>query len=114
MSDVGLLDKDLSDADLDMLEKDIVPYQLTFCWSPRRLEDDFKTYLEDAFNVTISCLPRRLEEILKTYSQDILNSSWINLEDVLEDEKLLRWRRLQYVLEMSSRSLADQQMFAKS
>ena len=55
------------------------------CWSWRRLQDVFKTCLEDVFSVTILRLPRRLE-------------------DVLEDEKLLRWRRLE---DMSWRCLED-------
>ena len=46
--------------------------------SPRRLQDVFKTCLQDAFSVTIFRLPRRLE-------------------DVLEDVKLLRWRRVEDV-----------------
>ena len=43
--------------------------------------------LQHVFSVTIFCLPRRLKDVLKRFS-------WC-LEDVLEDEKLLRWRRLE-------------------
>ena len=43
--------------------------------------------LQHVFSVTIVRLPRRLEYVLKTC-----------LEDVLEDQKLLRWRRLEDVL----------------
>ena len=49
------------------------------CWSSRRLEEVFKT-----------CLQRNNFTSSKT--------SWGRLEDVLEDEKLLRWRHLQDVL----------------
>ena len=49
-------------------------------WSWRRLQDVFKTCLEDEFNTSsILRLPSRLD-------------------DVLEDVKLLRWRRLEDVL----------------
>ena len=51
------------------------------CWSWRRLQH--------VFSVTILRLPRRLEDIL---------------QDILEDKKLLRWRRLE---DMSWRRLED-------
>ena len=47
--------------------------------SPKRLQDVFKTYLQDVFSVTIFCL----QDVLKTYC--------------LEDEKLLHWRRFEDV-----------------
>ena len=58
-----------------------------------------------------SCLSRRLEDILKKS----LKMSWRCLEEVLEDEKLLRWVRLykkssRYVLRASLSILGDQQM----
>ena len=46
------------------------------CWSWRRLQDMCWRRLRNVFSVTIFRLPRRLE-------------------NVLEDEKLLRWRRLE-------------------
>ena len=49
------------------------------CWSSRCLQDMSWRRLQHVFSVTILRLPRRLE-------------------DVLEDEKLLRWRRLEDVL----------------
>ena len=52
---------------------------LVFQTSRRRLEDMSSRRLQHLFSVTILRLPRRLE-------------------DVLEDEKLLRWRRLEDVL----------------
>ena len=44
--------------------------------------------LQRVFNVSIFRLPRRLEDIS---------------QDALEDEKLLRWRRLEYILKTSWR-----------
>ena len=70
-------------------------------WSWRRLQD--------VFSITILHLPKRLEEVLKTYWKHLarLISSRF-LQDVLEDEKVLRWRRLLRRLEdMSWRRLKD-------
>ena len=59
-------------------------FPANICWSWRRLKDVFKTCLEDIFNMSSAwqffCLSRRFE-------------------DVLEDEKLLRRRRLKDALE---------------
>ena len=49
------------------------------CWSWRRLQN--------VLSVTIFRLPRRFEDVLQ-----------MRLKDVLEDEKLLRWSRLEDVL----------------
>ena len=54
-------------------------FPANICWSSRRLQDMSWRRLQHVFSVTILRLPRRLE-------------------DVLEDEKLLRWRRLEDVL----------------
>ena len=75
----------------------------------RRLEDVLKTSWR-RLQCNIFCLIRCLENLLKTSCEEILktywrrledvfgrriaNTSWRCLEDVLEDEKLLRWRRL--------------------
>ena len=59
--------------------------------SSRRLQDMSSTRLEDVFNVTIFRLPRRLQDVL----QDVFKMS---LQDVSEDVKLLRWRRVEAVL----------------
>ena len=59
------------------------------CWSSRRLEDVFKTCFRNVF-VTIFRLPRRLGDVLKTSCEDVLKTSRRRLEDVMEDEKLLR------------------------
>ena len=51
---------------------------------------------------------RRLEDVLQRRFEDVLKTPWRplarRLEDVLEDEKLLRWRRLE---DMSWRCLED-------
>ena len=72
------------------------------CWRPiysswpcvlktfsRHFQDVFKTF------------SRPLQYVLQTRFQDIFNMSSRRLEDVLKDEKLLRWRRVE-----------DQEMFA--
>ena len=54
--------------------------------------------LQHVFSVTIFRLPRRLEDLLQRRLEDVLKTSWRHLtrplDDVLADEKLLRWRRL--------------------
>ena len=55
--------------------------------SSRRLQDLYSRCLEDVFTVVIFPLPRCLQDVFGR-----------RLEDVLEDEKLLRWRRLEDVL----------------
>ena len=50
------------------------------------LKDAFKTCLQDVFSVTIFRLPRRLQEVLR----DVFKTFSKRLQDVLEDEKLLR------------------------
>ena len=58
----------------------------------------FKTCLQDVFSVTISRLPRRLEDVFKTScerSWKCLQDVFVRrLQDVLEDVKLLRWKRV--------------------
>ena len=72
---------------------------LKTCW--KRLEDVFivtffvlqevfKPCLQDVFYI----LQARLEDALKTSCKDVLKMSSRRLQDFLEDEKLLRWRRL--------------------
>ena len=61
--------------------------------SSGRLEGMSSRCLEEVFNVTIFRLPRRIEDVLR----EVLKTP----EDVLEDVKLLRGRRIE-----------DQQMFA--
>ena len=96
LSDIDLWIIDLSDTRLDLLETDI-PVKVLFCLhnvfniSSRHVfktssTDVFKTCLQDmssrrlkdVFSVTIFRLPRRLQ-------------------DMLEDVKLLRWRRVEDV-----------------
>ena len=50
------------------------------------LQDVFKTCLQDVFSVTIFRLPRRLQNVFAR-----------RLQDVLEDVKLSRWRRVKGV-----------------
>ena len=57
--------------------------------SSRRLQNMSWRRLQDIFSVTIFRLPRCLEDVFKTSSRCY--------EDVLEDVKLLRWRRVKDV-----------------
>ena len=80
-SNIDLWDIDLLDADLDLLDK-IFPAFF------------FKPCLQDVFSAAIFCLPRHLENAL----QDVFKTSSSRLEDVMENEKLLLWRRPEDVL----------------
>ena len=62
--------------------------------SSSRLQDMSSKRLEDFFSVTIFHLPRRFPRCL----QDVFKMSSRRLQDVLKDEKLLRWRRVEDVL----------------
>ena len=78
-----------------------------FFLSPRLLENVFKTCLPNAFKTCLqdvfkTCLP----DVFKTCLQDVIAR---RLQDFLEDEKLLRWRR---VGDIFKTCLEDQQMFA--
>ena len=64
-------DTDLSDTDLDLLDKDIPK----FCLSPIRLQDMSSRRLQDVFSVTIFRLPRRLQDDFKTSSRRICKTS---------------------------------------
>ena len=83
LPDIDLLNTDLLDSNLDLLDTDI-PSKHFACLqdvlktSSRHV---FKTF-EDVFSVTIFRLPRRLE-------------------DVLQEEKLLRWRRAEDIFKTS-------------
>ena len=70
-----------------------------------------KRYKKDIEKGKNSCLSQRLEDILK----NPFKMSWRCLEEVLKDEKLLRWVHLykkssRYVLMASLSILGDQQM----
>ena len=70
--------------------------------SSRRLQDMSSRRLQGVFNVTIFRLPRLLQDISLRHLQDmssrhLQDMSSRRLQDVLEDVKLLRWRRLQDV-----------------
>ena len=72
-----------------------------FCQVPSKYLLLFKTSLIRLQRSNF-CLSRGLQDVLKTFCKEVLKTSWKNLtrrlEDVLEDEKLLRWRRLEDVL----------------
>ena len=57
----------------------------------RRLEEDVYRYV----------LKTSWRRLWKRSCKHVLKTSWRRLEDVLEDEKLLRWRRLQDVFKTS-------------
>ena len=69
-------------------------FPANICWFWRRLED--------VFSVTIFRLPRHLQDVLRDVfkmSPRCLQEVFARcLEDVLEDEKLLHWRRIEDVL----------------
>ena len=69
----------------------------------RSLQDMSWRRLQHVFSVTILRLPRILEDVLQRRFEDGLKMSWRPLarrhEDILEDENLSRWRRLEERLE---------------
>ena len=73
-----------------ILFKKVAIIPANICWSWRRLQDMSRRRLQHVFSVTILRLPRRFQDVLKTFSRPLARR--------LEDEKLLRWRRLQDVL----------------
>ena len=85
---------------------------LVFKTSWRRLQDMFWRCLQYVLSVTIFRLPKRLEDVLQKRLEEVLKTSCNTskrrfkdvLQDVWEDEKLLRWRRLE---DMSWRRLED-------
>ena len=68
---------------------------------------EFVMSLEKGFSITSQKIFVGLEDFFNTFSaqQFVLKTSWRHLakrlEDILEDEKLLRWRRLENVLKTS-------------
>ena len=75
---------------------------LVFKTSWRLLQDMSWRGFQHIFSVTILRLPRRLEDVLRRRLEDVLKTFSRplarGLQDVLEDEKFLRWRRLQDIL----------------
>lgn len=69
LSYIDLLDKHLSDTDLDLLDTDIDSFSVNTFLAPkmssRRLQAMSSRLLEYIFSVANSCLPRRLEDVLK-------------------------------------------------
>ena len=110
LSDINLWNVDLLDTHLDLLDTDI-PSKYVVC-----LHSVFKTSSRYPFKTSIT-------HVFKTSSKHVFNTSSIrlhrnnfsfsttSLQDVLEDVKLLRWRRvedvfkrcLEDVFKMSSR-----------
>ena len=66
-------------------------FPANICWSSRCLQDMSWSRLQHVFSVTTFLSS-------KTYSRRLVKTS---CENVLEDEKLLRWRRLKDVLKAS-------------
>ena len=74
---------------------------------PRRLQGVFKTSsrrLQDVFAIhlhktSLRRLPRRLQDV---FARRLAVMSSRHLQDVLEDKKMLHWRRLQHVFKTSS------------
>ena len=113
LSDIDLWNIDLLDTHVDFLDTDI-PCKFFFhsvlktssrhvFWKSSR-----HGRLQDAFSVTMFCLPRRLARCFQEPSRHLQDVFTRRFQDVLEDVKLLRWRRVK----TSSRRLQDQQMFA--
>ena len=99
LPDIDLWDVDLLDTYLDLLDTDF-PTKYFVCLhsvfkTPSR--HVFKTSSRHVFKTSSRRLQRNNFSSSKTYSRRLARC----LQDVLEDGKLLRWRRLQ-----------DQQMFA--
>ena len=103
LSDIDLWNIDLLDTHLDLLDADITGKNFACFRDVLKTSSryDFKTCLEDVFSVTIFRLPRCLQdvlwEVLKTSSR-LFKTSWKRFQDLLEDVKLLRWRRVEDVL----------------
>ena len=103
-------DIDLSDTDLDLLDKDI-PGNYFLC-----LQDVSKTCSRHVFKTSSRYLQRNNFSSSKTSSRRLQDIFARRLQDVLEDEKLLRWRRFEDVFKTQDMSWTrlqeDQQMFA--
>ena len=70
--------------------------------SSRRLQHMPSRCYEDIFSVRVFRLPRRLQDnlrdVLKTFSRRLFFKTYSRCnQDVLEDEQLLRWRRVEEV-----------------
>ena len=76
----------------DILKKTCYRYVMNTSW--KRLKDFPQRHFEDVLKTSWWCLWKRS-------CKHILKTSWSRLEDVLQDEKLLRWRHLQEVLKTS-------------
>ena len=99
LSDIDLWNIDLLDTHLDLLFPDKytnIPSKYFVC-----LQNIFNTSSRHVFKTSSRLVQRNNFTSSKTSSRRLCKMSSRCLQDVLEDVKLLRWRRLQ-----------DQQMFA--
>ena len=119
LSDIDFWEIDLLEIHLDLLDTNI-PSKSFVC-----LHSVFKTSTRYVFktsstHVLKTCLKdMSSRHVFKTSSKRLQRNNFSSsktslrrLQDVLEDVKLLRWRRVEDVLKTSSRRLQDQQMFA--
>ena len=84
-------------------------FRLVFFFSIRLRENEISVVIYQPAQQTFV----GLQDVLKTSYEDVLKKSWRSFQDlshVLEDQKLLRWRRLQ---DMSWRRLQDVQRQTK-
>ena len=104
LSDIDLWNIDLLDTHSDLLDTDM-PSKHFVC-----LYNVFKTSSRHVFKKSWRQIQRNNFSSSKTSSRRLPRC----LQDVLEDEKLLRWRRVEDVLEtcLAWRRLQYQQMFA--
>ena len=77
-SDMDLRNIDFLDAHLDLLDTDIPSKHFAHLQdvSSRRFQGMSSRRLQDVLDVTIFCLPRRLQDIFKTCLQNVFKTSW--------------------------------------
>ena len=110
MSDIDSRNIDLLDTHLDLLDK-VISSKYFVCLQDvfktclqdvlkTCLQDVFKTYLQDFLKTSCKMSSRGLEDVLKTSLQDSFKTSWKHFEEVLENERLLRWKRVKDVFKI--------------
>ena len=125
LSDIDLWNTDLLDTHLGLLNPEISiqisPVSILFVsikslrclqdMSSRHLQDMSSRRLQDVFSVTVFRLPRCLQDVLpdvfKRSLKNLFKTSSRRLQDVVEDVKLLCWRRAEDIF-----NTWHQQMFA--
>ena len=85
-------------------------FSVTFFWLPRRLQDFFRTCLQDVFQSYVcETSSRCLQEVFReTSCKHVLKTSWKRKRCYAEDDFRTSWRRFQQVFNTSS----PRQMFA--